>query len=179
MTPNITSSHAPSGNPVDARNPVKRRRLDMRSERRPADPVAPRPLGIDQTRVVPSRRRPKTPAPEPPGPIEQFAAILRESSERERAEHDRQRLERAAAEAAAQAASEHAAGLAAARRELERAIEGARVARRARSGVGAADAAWRQAKARLIELETGVPPPWAHVVDGEDRVDPVDGLDEA
>lgn len=151
----------------------------MRSERRPADPVAPRPLGIDQTRVVPSRRRPKTPAPEPPGPIEQFAAILRESSERERAEHDRQRLERAAAEAAAQAASEHAAGLAAARRELERAIEGARVARRARSGVGAADAAWRQAKARLIELETGVPPPWAHVVDGEDPADPVDGLDEA
>ena len=33
-------------------------------------------------------------------------------------------------------------------------------------GVDAADAAWREAKARLIELETGAPPSWAaHVAD--------------
>ncbi len=84
-------------------------------------------------------------------------------------------LERATAEAAARAASEHAEALTAARRELERAIDGARVARRTRKGVDVADTAWRQAKARVIELETGVPPSWAHVVDGDDPVDPADG----
>jgi hypothetical protein len=142
-------------------------------------PVTARPPHSTRLGIVPSRNRPKTPAPEPPGPIEQFAALLRESTERERAEQERQRLEREAAEAAARAATEHAAALAAARRELERAIDGAREARRARSGVEAADEAWRQAKARVIELETGVPPPWAHVDDDDDRVDPVDGIEEA
>jgi hypothetical protein len=87
--------------------------------------------------------------------------MLRESSERERAESDRVRLEREEATNAARAATEHAAALVAARRDLERAIEDVRGARRTRSGVDAADAAWRVAKARLIELETGEPPPWA------------------
>jgi hypothetical protein len=51
------------------------------------------------------------------------------------------------------------------------------VARRTHSGIDAADAAWRQAKARVIELETGAPPSWADVVaaDADEPVDPVDG----
>jgi hypothetical protein len=87
--------------------------------------------------------------------------VLRESAERDRAEADRVRREREAASRAARDAAAREAALVAARRDLERAIENARVARRTGSGVGAADAAWRVAKARLIELETGEPPPWA------------------
>jgi hypothetical protein len=87
--------------------------------------------------------------------------MLRESAEQERAERDRLRIERQQAQSAAQAAAAHAAALDAARLELDHAIANAREARRAGSGVAAADAAWRRAKARLIELETGAPPEWA------------------
>ena len=74
-------------------------------------------------------------------------------------------MERADAKAAARAATDHAAALLAARRELERAIDGARASRRVGSGIDAADLAWRQAKARVIELETGLPPAWARSAD--------------
>ena len=87
--------------------------------------------------------------------------MLRESAERERAETDRVRVEREDAVTAARAAAEHAEALVTARRDLERAIEGVRVARRTHSGVDVADDVWRVAKARLIELETGAPPLWA------------------
>ena len=87
------------------------------SPSRPDSARSARPLGFDQTPVVPSRRRPKTPAAEPPDPIQRFAEILRESDERERADRERERLEREAAEDAARAASEHAAALVAARRD--------------------------------------------------------------
>ena len=117
--------------------------------------------GFEQNDLVPSRRRPKPPKPEPPDPVEQFATLLRESAERERAEQERQRLERQRARDAAASAAAHAAALDAARRELDDAISDARAARRAGSGVAAADATWRRAKARLIELETGAPPDWA------------------
>lgn len=125
---------------------------------------------------MPRRRRPKSPKLEPRDPIEQFAAMLRESAERERAERDRLRLERKQAGDAVRAAAEHAAALDAARRELEHAIRQARAARRAGSGVAAGDAAWRQAKIRLIELETGAPPEWAR----HDALDvrEVDGNDD-
>ena len=70
---------------------------------------------------------------------------------------------------------EHAAALEAARRQLEQAIGNARDAWRAGTSVAAADAAWRQAKSRLIELETGTMPEWArhdrseaHDVNGTD-----------
>ena len=86
---------------------------------------------------------------------------MRASAERERAERERLQLEQQEAHDAAQAAVEHAAALEDARRELEHAISGVHEARRAGSGVAASDAAWRQAKARLIELETGAPPEWA------------------
>jgi hypothetical protein len=111
---------------------------------------------------VPSRRRAKTSsgATAADDPIKRFASTLRASEERERAEQERAQREREEAENAARAAAEHAEALATARRDLERAIERARDARRAHSGVSAADAAWRQAKARVIELETGAPPDW-------------------
>jgi hypothetical protein len=133
---------------------------------------------FEQTGVVPSRRRPKPPKPEPQDPVEQFATLLRESAERERAAQDRHRVERQRARAAADSAAAHAAALDAARRQLEDAITNARKARRAGSGVAAApaDAAWRQAKARLIELETGTPPPWARH-DAADAPEGHDGTD--
>ena len=116
---------------------------------------------FEQTGAVPSRRRPKSPKPQPQDPVVQFATRLRESAERERADQERVRLERQQAREAAAAAAAHVVALEAARRELEKAITDAREARRARSRVTAADAAWRHAKARLIELETGAPPDWA------------------
>jgi len=117
--------------------------------------------GFEQTDVVPSRRRPKPSKPEPQDPVEQFATLLRESAERERAAQDRERVERQRARDEANSAAAHAVALDDARRMLEDAIRGARAARRAGSGVAAADEAWRQAKARFIELETGAPPDWA------------------
>ena len=67
--------------------------------------------GFEQTGSVPSRRRPKSPKPEPQDPVEQFAALLRESAERERAAQDRIRLERQRARDAAAGAAAHAAAL--------------------------------------------------------------------
>jgi hypothetical protein len=119
---------------------------------------------------VPRRRRPKQANFEAHDPVAQFAAMLRESAERERVERDRLRVEQQEAQRAAEAAAAHAAALDTARLELEHAIDSAREARRAGSGVAAADAAWRRAKARLIELETGAPPEWArdHASDGHE-----------
>src|SRR5215207_8938017 len=102
--------------------------------------------------------------------------LLRESAERERAAQVRDRLERQRARAAADSAAAHAVALDAARRQLEDAITDARRARRAGSGVAAADGAWREAKARLIELETGAPPQWARH-DAADAPDVHDGTD--
>jgi len=97
--------------------------------------------------------------------IERFAAALRASEEREEAELARQRAARA-----------HADTLAAAQLDLEQAIEQVRSARRKGNGVAEADAAWRQAKARVIELETGVPPEWADSMPSPDADEP--GHDE-
>ena len=125
---------------------------------------------------MPRRRRPKSPKLEPPDPVAQFAAILRASAERERADRERLQLERQEARDAAHAATVHAAALDAARRELEHAISCVREARRAGSGVAASDAAWRQAKFRVIELETGAPPEWArHDASGVREVNGNDG----
>ena len=118
--------------------------------------------------LVPRRRRPKSPK-KTQDPVAQFAAILRASAEREQAERDRLRLEQQEARDAELAAAEHAAALDGARRELEQAIGSVREARRAGSGVAAADEAWRHAKARVIELETGAPPEWARHDDSDVR----------
>lgn len=125
---------------------------------------------------MPRRRRPRSPKLEPQDPIEQFAAALRESAEHERAQRERSRLERQQARDEAKAAADHAAALDAARRDLEQAIGDARAARRTGSGVAAADTAWRHAKARLIELETGAPPAWAgHDASEDHDVNSADG----
>ncbi len=114
-----------------------------------------------QTAPVPPRRRSKSRPQEPQDPVAQFGKLLRESAEREQAERERLVREREEAEAAARAAAEHAAALQEARRDLDRAIEAVREARRTGKGVPEADRAWRDAKARVIELETGAPPEWA------------------
>ncbi|CAN5598386.1 hypothetical protein BH23ACT3_BH23ACT3_21460 [soil metagenome] len=121
---------------------------------------------------MPSRKRPKSPsAVEPRDPIQRFAAALQESEARDRADLERAQRQRESAEAEARAADERAAALEAARGDLERAIERARASRRNGSGVPAADEAWRAAKARVIELETGAPPEWAHATAGVDPGD--------
>ncbi|MET0324882.1 MAG: hypothetical protein ABW219_06635 [Ilumatobacteraceae bacterium] len=97
--------------------------------------------------------------------------MIRQSAEREHAARARAQLAQPEARDAARAAEEHAAALDAARRDLERVIGDARDARRRGSGAAAADEAWRRAKARVIELETGAPPPWAPVAPPEPEPD--------
>lgn len=114
---------------------------------------------------MPRRRRPKASPPEQQDPVSRFGALIRESAERERAEEERRQDARQQAREAARAAEERAEALKHARRELERAIAHGREARRQRAGVAEADAAWRQAKAKVIELETGAAPDWARPTD--------------
>lgn len=101
------------------------------------------------------------PAPEPLDPVSQFGLLLKEAAEREQAEAARRQRQRQEARAAQRAAHQHEEDLADAQRQLERAIEAVRVARETRRGREEADAVWRAAKARVIELETGAPPSWA------------------
>lgn len=111
---------------------------------------------------MPSRRRRKEPANlATTDPVARFGALLKESSEREAAARERAAAAKRDAAAAAKAAADHRAALASARRELERAIAAAREAKASRRGIAEADDAWRRAKAALIELETGAPPPWS------------------
>jgi hypothetical protein len=108
------------------------------------------------------KRRPPAASPSnaPVDPVTQFAQLLRESNEREEAERDRRAAAKREASDAAKAAAARADALAVAKRDLNRAIAGVREARSTRRGVAEADAAWREAKARLIELETGTAPDW-------------------
>ncbi|SRR6266540_6864059 len=114
---------------------------------------------------MPSRRRPKTPRIDNDDPVKRFAAAVRESEERDRAACERKQRERNEAEHAAQLAAARAAALEHAHRELELAIEASRQARRRGRGTADADAAWKLAKSRVIELETGTPPAWAPPAD--------------
>lgn len=117
---------------------------------------------------MPARRRKKVQTPEETDPIKRFAAIQRETAERERSQQEGERRRRDDAANAAQAAAEHAVALAEAKRELTAAIDGVRTARDRRSGVAEADTRWRAARAHLTELETGEAPPWAPSDDPED-----------
>jgi hypothetical protein len=127
---------------------------------------------------MPSRRhpstKPSTPSAAPAGgaasaakdgaakdPAAMFAAALKETEARDKAqrEKDRQHKEAVAQQAAAERA--HADALAQARRDLDRAIAGVRAAKTAGRSTVEADAAWKAAKARVIELETGTAPSWA------------------
>ena len=110
---------------------------------------------------VPARRRPKTPAAPPLDPIAQFSAGLLAAAEKERVAQEQKQLAEETARAEAQRAEEHAAAVVSAQRELQDAIDGVRAAKRAGRGTVEANARWRAAKARVIELETGAPPSWA------------------
>jgi hypothetical protein len=90
-----------------------------------------------------------------------FAAALKESEALDKAKREKER-ERQEAEAARKAeARAQADALATARRDLERAIQAVRDAKRNGRSTVEADAAWKAAKARVIELETGTAPTWA------------------
>jgi hypothetical protein len=95
-------------------------------------------------------KKPSVPADQVQRDLERFAASLKASENAERAARERERVQRDAD-----------AALTEARRALESAVEGVRAAKRSGRGVGEADAAWRAAKARVIELETGAAPSWA------------------
>ncbi|MBP7890974.1 MAG: hypothetical protein KA029_18085 [Ilumatobacteraceae bacterium] len=124
---------------------------------------------------MPSRRRSKSSAPSVPvtpssppraaasGPtdVERFAAALKDSARADREKADLAQQARAQAALAADEAAAHEAALSAARRDLERAVLGVRAAKQAGKGRADADAAWKVAKALVIELETGAPPSWA------------------
>jgi len=101
----------------------------------------------------------------PADPVAQFGQMLRESAERDAEAARRAEQQRADAKAAQRASEEHAIALRAARRDLDLAIEAVRRALSERRGEAEADAGWRDAKARVIELETGARPEWAAAAD--------------
>lgn len=130
--------------------------------------------------AMPSRHRPKQHTPTPSAPagaaprsqsarpvtdverdLERFAAALKESEQRDRA--DRQKAQQAKDDSTRRAAdaAAHADDLRQARRALERAVEAVRTAKQQGRGRPEADEAWKAAKARVIELETGERPAWA------------------
>ena len=122
---------------------------------------------------MPSRRRPKAPpaAVVPAGasarstdtrdPAELFARALRETEQRDKVARQKSASDRAEAARRAAVREAQATALADAERELARAIEAVRSAKAAGRTTVAADAAWKQAKARVIELQTGALPAWA------------------
>lgn len=107
-----------------------------------------------------------------------FARAVKESEAKER-ERVRQEQERKRDEAERRRrAAEHAQAVAAAKSTLDRAIAAAKQARASGTGIVEADETWKQAKARLIELETGEAPGWfAKPERAEPPVDAVDALD--
>src|SRR4051812_11990832 len=113
---------------------------------------------------MPSRRRPKSsPAPQTTelSDAQRFAQSLRDSEEADR------RAKQAAVDAKNEAerqkveAQEEAARLKRAQEAHQRAVEQVKEAKRTGKGRAEADAAWRDAKAELVELETGKRPAWA------------------
>jgi hypothetical protein len=108
---------------------------------------------------MPPRKRHRK-APPNPDPIARFGEALKRADERERAERKRVQAERAERARLARLAAEHAEAVRVAKIELERSIGAAKAARQSGSGVAEADGAWRKAKARMIELETGEAPAW-------------------
>lgn len=137
---------------------------------------------------MPSRRQPKKPSSNPVKPVaspaasgttrdpaEMFAAALKESEAQDKVqrEKERQRQQEAADRKAAERAQADA--LASARRDLDRAIQAVRAAKANGRSTVEADAAWKVAKARVIELETGAAPTWAPPPPAPEVADAVEG----
>ena len=104
--------------------------------------------------------------------------MLQESAARDAEAARRAEQQRADAKTARRAAEERAVALRSAQRDLDRAIDAVRRARSERRGEAEADAAWRDAKARVIELETGARPEWAPVAGDVEAVDGAEAIDE-
>ena len=101
-----------------------------------------------------------------------FAAALKETEARDKAQRD-------AGASAARGRGAEGGGragatptsLAQARRDLDRAIAAVRAAKANGRSTVEADAAWKAAKARVIELETGERPAWAPPPPVDESVD--------
>ena len=110
---------------------------------------------------MPSRRRPKAPPPRPLSDAERFAQSLRDSAESDRRAKQAVIDRRAEAERRKIEAVEQADRLKRAQAAHQRAVELVKDATRTGRGAAAADVVWREAKAELLELETGKRPAWA------------------
>ena len=110
---------------------------------------------------MPSRRRPKSPPPPPLSDLERFAQSVRQSEEAERRAIQAAKDRKTEAQRREIEAAELAARLERARAAHRRAVELVKEATRTGMGAAAADLAWRQAKADVLELETGQRPAWA------------------
>jgi hypothetical protein len=110
---------------------------------------------------MPSRRRPKGPPPQPLSDAERFAQSLRDSAEADRRAKQAEIDRKAEAERLKVEAAEQAERLQRAQAAHQRAVDGIKEATRTGKGAAAADLAWREAKAELLELETGKRPAWA------------------
>ncbi|MEI7546865.1 MAG: hypothetical protein WCK21_02235 [Actinomycetota bacterium] len=93
--------------------------------------------------------------------LERFAAAVKETEKAERAAKDKSRKESDERQQRAAAAQAQQRSLADAQRELQKAVADVRQAKQTGRGRAEADAAWKVAKARVIELETGSAPAWA------------------
>ena len=110
---------------------------------------------------MPSRRRPKGPPPRPLSDAERFAQSLRDSAEADRKAKQAVIDRKAEAERVKAEAADLAARLQRAQAAHQRAVELVKEAKRTGKGAAAADLVWREAKAELLELETGRRPAWA------------------
>lgn len=110
---------------------------------------------------MPSRHRPKAPPPRPLSDVERFAQSVRESEEADRRAKQARIDRKAEAERRKLDVIEQAARLKRAQEAHQRAVELVKEATRTGKGAAAADLVWREAKADLIELETGHRPAWA------------------
>lgn len=93
--------------------------------------------------------------------LERFAAALKDSEKADKAAKEKEHKARDERDQAVATANAKAAETTDAKRELERAVEAVRRAKASGRGRAEADAAWKVAKARVIELETGTAPSWA------------------
>ena len=115
---------------------------------------------------MPSRRRPKASkgpslAPTPLSDAQRFAQSLRDSEEADRRAKQAQLDRVAEAERVKTEVAEQAQRLQRAQSAHQQAVESVKEAKRTGKGAIAADLAWREAKAELLELETGKRPAWA------------------
>jgi hypothetical protein len=90
-----------------------------------------------------------------------FSEAVKKSDAQAKAERKRIAAERKEAKRLAKIAADHAEAVRVAGLTLDKAIAAAKAAHHSGKGVEQADLAWRDAKARVIELDTGERPDWA------------------